>query len=771
MKTLKYGNSSLAAQQAKIEGQLLEKLESVLHVLFPNGASANGEFLIGDVHGKAGKSLNVCLKGEKRGVWHDFATGDSGQILDLIAAHYHLNLKSQLGLVLDKTKQLLADLAKYSKIDMPSVETKINQALKKVAEWDYLDADESYIWTIVRFDDAAGCKTIRPFNKVTNKWKSHPEPRPLFNLSGISKSQQIILVEGEKCAQALIDAGYCATTAMGGANTPAAKTDWSPSKDRSILIWPDNDEAGKKYAMNCALAALAAGATSCDVLVLPDEMPTGWDAADALLDGSMFDVEEFIKSGQRIPIAKPKTFELVAAFKAAGAPRTEHDIAVILSELFAEDWRYCAAWGQWYFWDGKRWVRDQILAFSYLTRQVCHAASTLFDDKPGIQAKLASAATASNIERLARADPAHAIKVEQWDADPLLLNTTGGIVDLRTGILGPHVRTRYLTKTATATPQGDCPLWCEFLKVITNDDPEFTAYLQRVIGYCLTGLTTEHALFFLYGTGANGKSVFLNVISAILGDYAKTAPMDTFMDTRSDRHPTDLAGLRGARFVCAIETEQGRRWNESKIKAITGGDIISARFMHKDFFEFLPQFKTVFAGNHKPTISNVDEAMSRRLHLIPLTVFIPPEKRDKHLTAKLLKERDGILAWAVQGLMKWLEMEGLHPPKIVTDATKEYLDAEDSVGLWLEDCCELDGTAFTSSKNLFNSWKLWAEESGEYVGSINKLSERLTTKNLTKDRVGQVRGFKGIKLKLGIGTWTSHSTDAESDVSDLENQL
>jgi len=157
-----------------------------------------------------------------------------------------------------------------------------------------------------------------------------------------------------------------------------------------------------------------------------------------------------------------------------------------------------------------------------------------------------------------------------------------------------------MTKAATATPQGDCLVWRRFLGEITGGDPDLQDYLARIVGYALTGITSEHALFFLFGTGANGKSVFVTTIATILGDYATNAPMDTFMDTRSDRHPTDLAGLRGARFVSSIETEQGRRWAESKLKAITGGDKISARFMRQDFFEFVPQFKLVIAGNHKP---------------------------------------------------------------------------------------------------------------------------------------------------------------------------
>lgn len=768
MKILKFGKNSVAGQQAKMEIQVLEVLEGFLQALFPAGSISGNDFVIGDVSGSAGKSLKVRLNGDKRGSWYDFSTAKGGHIFELLASHYQLSLTSDMVLILAKAQKLLDDVAEISTLPLPS-ENKINPALHKVAEWDYLHADGGYFWTITRFQSAIGCKEIRPYNKETGEWKFPPDPRPLFNLPGIATSGVVIIVEGEKCAQALIDAGHCATTAMGGAMAPSVKTDWLPLKDKDVLIWPDNDEPGRKYAMSSAVAALASGAKSVAILSLPEGMPDKWDAADALAEGSTFDVEAFLKDGERIPIVLPNTTDLIAAFQ-NGDPGTEHGIALVLTDNYANQWRYCASWGRWYYWGGQRWIYDQVLAFSYLARQVCHTAST-FSDKPGFRAKLASATTSANIERFARADPAHATTVDAWDPDPLLLNTTGGIVDLRTGTLSPHEPSRFLTKITTAAPQGVCPRWLEFLKDITGDDPEFIDYLQRVLGYCLTGLTTEHALFFLYGTGANGKSVFLNVISSILGDYAKTAPMDTFMDTRSDRHPTDLAGLRGARFVCAVETEQGRRWSESKIKSITGGDTISARFMRQDFFEFVPQFKLLIAGNHKPAISNVDEAMSRRIHLVPFTVYIPPEKRDKNLTAKLLTERDGILAWMVEGLMKWREMDGLHPPEIVTKATQEYLDAEDVIGRWLEECCEKNSSAFSSSKSLFRSWKNWAEDCGEYVGSRRKLSEQLMARGFQRDIVGQARGFRGIDVK-SLSSLDFSKGEAPSFIDpDLEDQM
>jgi len=219
------------------------------------------------------------------------------------------------------------------------------------------------------------------------------------------------------------------------------------------------------------------------------------------------------------------------------------------------------------------------------------------------------------------------------------------------------------------------------------------------------------------------------------------------MATHGDRHPTDMAGLRGARIVTSIETEQGSRWAESKLKALTGGDKITARFMRQDFFEFIPQFKLLIVGNHKPSIRNVDEAMKRRLHMVPFTVTIPPAKRDRRLSDRLLAERDGILAWALQGCLEWQET-GLRPPEAVMAATEDYFEAEDALGRWMEECCDVGSPSFESgSTELFNSWKNWAEANGEYAGSMKRFSETLSARGFEKFKTSTVRGFRGIAVK------------------------
>ena len=223
----------------------------------------------------------------------------------------------------------------------------------------------------------------------------------------------------------------------------------------------------------------------------------------------------------------------------------------------------------------------------------------------------------------------------------------------------------------------------------------------------------------------------MNTLAAVWGDYATHAPIDTFMVTKGDRHPTDLAKLRGARLVIATEVSEGNRWDESKIKVLTGGDTISARFMRQDFFDYKPQFKLVIAGNHKPSLGHVDEAMKRRLHLIPFTVTIPPEKRDKKLPEKLLAERDGILAWALQGCAEW-RRQGLRPPPRVLEATEEYFEAQDALGRWLAEACLVNSSVSARTAALYASWKKWAEETGEYVGSEKRFSQNLANRGFQK---------------------------------------
>jgi len=734
---------SLDVERDQIRAALLAQLESVLFTLFPAGRKRRGTFVVGDVLGSPGDSLEVVLEGEKAGLWTDRATRDGGDIFDLMAAHLGADVHTEFPRVLEAAADLIGRVRPIAP-RRSRKEAAVDDLGPATAKWDYLDAQGRLIAVVYRYDPPGQKKQFRPWDARRRKM-APPEPRPLYNQPGMISAAQVVLVEGEKCAQALIDAGVTATTAMHGANAPVDKTDWSPLAGKAVLIWPDRDKPGWEYAVQAAQAILSAGAKSCHILYPPEEAAEGWDAADAMAEG--FDVATFLTHGPRVQMHDVADADEPVVSSDESVWGTEDALALAFTRRYHRDWRYVAPWGRWLVWDGRRWRHEETLAATDLIRSVCRQMAVRADN-PKVAAKLATSGTVGGVERLARSDRRHAATTAEWDADPWLLNTPGGVVDLKTGRMRPHERADRMTKITTATPGGDCPTWRQFIDEVTGGDAELQAYLQRMVGYALTGSTQEHALFFLYGTGANGKSVFVNTLATILGDYATNAPMDTFMETRTDRHPTDMAGLRGARFVAAIETEQGKRWAESKVKSLTGGDKISARFMRQDFFEFYPQFKLFVAGNHKPAIRNIDEAMKRRLHLIPFTITVPPERRDKNLQQKLLAERDGILAWAVQGCLDWQRLGRLDPPQRVVEATEEYFEAEDALGRWLDERCVREPNAKSLTAELFNDWRQWAEASGEFVGAQRRFSDLLITRGLEKWRNGMgVRGFQGIGLK------------------------
>jgi putative DNA primase/helicase len=427
---------------------------------------------------------------------------------------------------------------------------------------------------------------------------------------------------------------------------------------------------------------------------------------------------------------------------------SEDRLALQFAERHANDRRYVAAWGRWLSWNATHWSFDETLHAFDLARAICRESASVAGTKaPKVAAAISSAKTVAATITLARADRRIAATTDQWDSDPWAFNTPELVVDLRTGDARAHQPTDYMTKLAGASPDSSCPIpiWTEFLDRITGGDADLQSFIQRMAGYCLTGITREHALFFCYGTGANGKSVFLRTIAACMGDYAKMAPIETFTASHGDRHPTELAGLRGARLVTAVETEEGRRWAESRIKALTGGDAISARFMKQDFFEFIPQFKLMIAGYHRPGLRSVDEAIRRRFNLLPFTVTIPADERDQELPEKLRDEYPGILAWMIDGCLQWQE-RGLLAPEAVTAATAAYLDAEDAFQAWLDEAVIRDQNAWTQSSLLFANWKEWAERTGEHVGSMKRMVQTLETRGFVLHKRKNGNGFLGIAL-------------------------
>lgn len=434
------------------------------------------------------------------------------------------------------------------------------------------------------------------------------------------------------------------------------------------------------------------------------------------------------------------------ALKAVEAALSEDSAALRFTARHKDDLRFCHTAGKWFRWDGAIWRPDGTGAAFHFARELAREMAASDFSKGAILAS--KAAFAGAVERFARCDPAHARTADDWDKDPMILGTPGGLVDLATGKLGKSDPAAGVTKATAVAPasEPDCPLWRRFLQDATGDDGGLIRFLQQWAGYCLTGDTREHALVFVFGEGGNGKSVFLNTLTGILGDYAAVAAMDTFTASHGDKHPTDLAMLRGARLVTASETEEGRAWAESRIKQMTGGDPVTARFMRQDFFTYRPQFKLTIIGNHKPVLKNVDDAAKRRFNIAPFTR--KPANPDRELEAKLKAEWPAILRWMIDGCRDW-QTNGLIRPATLTDTTAAYFEDQDLLGQWLSEECDAEPDnphKLESVAALFKSWGDYATRSGELAGTIKTFSEKMQRRGFERGRTRMGRHFKGVRL-------------------------
>lgn len=458
---------------------------------------------------------------------------------------------------------------------------------------------------------------------------------------------------------------------------------------------------------------------------------------------------------------------------------SEDQLAIDLAVENEKRLRYVGQWDQWMYWTGTKWENDHNLRVYTRARKMLRRVARDIAERLRIEREqniptdlsaselekrknlaygdsrkqvkyLLTAAKTYSIVSMSRSDPLLISSVADWDSNPWLLNTPGGTVDLRTGSIRPHDPSDFITReTAVAPAEGKPKRWLAFLNQIMRNDSEMVRYLQKIFGYCLVGETREHQMYFGYGTGANGKGVLLNTMRSIIGDYGVEATIETFIINDSARHPTELADLRGARLVTCGETDDGQRWAEARIKMLTGGDPVKARFMRQDFFQYTPQFKLFLAGNHRPRLSNVDEAIERRFRLIPFTYTVPKAERDTSLSDKIKTEWPQILQWAIEGCMMW-QREGLEPPEAVATATKSYMNQEDAITSWINEACIQDPEGFTYTRELYDSWKAWCGQNGESAGTKRTLGRHLEDREpvlkIQKLRRGEGFGFLGIKL-------------------------
>lgn len=443
--------------------------------------------------------------------------------------------------------------------------------------------------------------------------------------------------------------------------------------------------------------------------------------------------------------------------------RTETGNARLYVELHRNEVLYVPSWDAWLVWDGARWRNDAngVHAQS-LVREVIaarwellatHAPADAASRLPWIQWASASESrrVRANTLELVKCEPGMTVEHGALDGDPWLFNVANGTLDLRTGDLLEHDPARLQTKVSAIDydPDATCPTWERFLARVTGGDATLTSFLQRAVGYSLTGLVDEQVLFFLQGEGANGKSTFTLVVRELLGQYGMQAAPDLLLAKHGESHPAEIADLHGARFALVQEVEQGRRWNESTLKQLTGGDRIKARRMRENFWEFPPTHKLWICANHKPKVRGTDEGIWRRFKLVPFAVTIPEGERDPDLVNKLRAELPGILAWAVQGCLAW-RREGLGTPQRVKDATERYRQEEDRVSAFLAERCEVTPLAHVRRADLYRAYVNWATANGEDVISARDFKERIGAKHELKRK--DKDGFVWVGIMLTAGT-------------------
>jgi putative DNA primase/helicase len=675
--------------------------------------------------------------------------------------------------------------------------------------WPYRDSDGAVLGYVARYD-VDGKKEIRCWTwgqrgDASPGWGCGHwnQPRPLYGLDRLTEraTAAVLIVEGEKACDAghaLLGAHYVSISWPGGSNA-WHKADWEPLRGRTVLLWPDNDDAGVKAMQKLGelLAAKSGLACACK-LVDPNRMPDGWDIADAQADGwdtakviewakpraSVWPPERQLAAVPTEPEdpdeapegefpeeattekpqkRKPPRLQVVGNTalaplsdpEPAPIPLSEDAFAAHFADLHGENWRCVKSWGKWFNWDGEAWAEDrtdsrvepmrQIYREAQYWPQASEVTAAAKRSIFGKQVPIYSALRLAGTDRRIRAEP------DIWDADPWVLGVPGGAINLQTGSLVESAREHHITMRCSVAPERAAPkLWLELLKQWTGGDDEVIGFLRRYLGYALTGDSREQCMAFFYGKAQSGKGTILRTVSGILGSdgaqkfrsYHYEAPISTFMESRSERHSTELAAFYKKRLITSEEPSAGAKWDEGKLKWITGGSQITARFISQDNFSFTMTGKIIVAANHRPRLSTTDKAIRRRIMVIPFEHPVADEKRDNQLDEKIRAEWPRILHWIIEGCQEW-QQSGLGLPERIAASTDDYLDSEDTMGAWIGECCDREGEA--GGAELYENYSRWCEQQGEH-----KFSRRGWSNALIERGYRTRKGTAGSRLVVGL---------------------
>lgn len=575
----------------------------------------------------------------------------------------------------------------------------------------------------------------------------------------------VYICEGEKDVNRCWDVGLSPATCPRGGASAKWKSEFTKTlAGRDVVIFADNDLPGIKFAER--IAGELYGKTKSIRIVEFQDLPEHGDVSDFLDAGH--DANELLARVEATPLWTPgdrkktKDDDTPAKNKPAGARYTDLQNSREFVKRFGHGVRYCPQFKCFYVWNGQRWARDNFGLVESYAKQIADQRweeAKRADDAEARRFALRSA-SARGIEsmlRLAQSELELIIQPDQFDTNPMLLNCANGTLELATGKLREHRQSDYVTKICDVAfnPGAEAPQWEKALDLIFNGDDELIGFVQRFIGYCLTGQTSEQVIALFVGAGSNGKSLVLLVLLRIIGcDYAIKASDDILLRRMSQAHPTALADLFGKRLAVVMETDAGDRLAEALIKALTGGDRIRARRMREDYWEFTPSHKIVLCTNHRPHVEATDHAFWRRIRLIPFGVSFWKEgdpgnegkhlpkrlKADPQLAEKLFAEAEGILAWCVRGCLEW-QKNGLGTTEAVVTATESYRREQDSLCRFVEEVCVVEASAKVSSSFLYSRYQSWCTAVGEQPTPQNQFKQRLIEQPF------------GIMFKRSDGSW------------------
>ena len=599
------------------------------------------------------------------------------------------------------------------------------------AVYSYFDEQCTLLFEVCRFPGKRFAQR-RPRGNGGFEWGLGNTRRVFYHLpeviQAVKDGKRIYVVEGEKDSDNLSGLDLCGTTNPGGAGK------WKPEYSKTltgadVVILPDQDDPGRKHGEMVALS-LHGKAKSVRVLELPGP---GKDVSDWITAGGTREQLEvladatptWIPPAPAVEIGESKPDLLLPAEQINSYHRTDSGNAELFAALYGDRLRYDHKRGRWLLWREHFWAEDTGGELDRLARKLARIRYLAAYDAESERKSLATWALTSESKTkrdatldLARSELPLADTGTEWDQNPWLLACKNGVVNLQTGELQPGSPEQKITRHLDLDfePEADAPRWKKFIReILTRPDGsldlELPDYLQRAVGYTLTGDCSEQILFILWGKGANGKSTFLNTLRFVLGPYAVDTSFATFELSARSSIPADLAAMESARLVTASETGENSKLNESRIKSLTGGDPVTCRRLYGDYFSYTPQFKLWLAVNHRPKVYDDSYAFWRRVILLPFArTFDPAAEPD--LAETLRSEASGILAWMIGGCLEWGRRRLKPIPEPIRAAGEEYQRDSDLLGPWLIECTELAESAECSAKEAYLNYKKWAEANG-----------------------------------------------------------